>query len=373
MDLHEHERQVPDGEAAGKLAAYVAVTAQILEAVLRARQRRVEQGAAADSQAGAAARSARTADHAGDRLRWARLFDPRWRNQDPSGTFVEELGDAVLAADRWAGYDPGADVALRRAQTVLTRLAPDTMAAHERLVAQGRGWLDSLRDLHGYLDDELARRHGIRIRAEPAEPGGGRGRERWRPPRPAAQPAPPRPDEPPGTDRRAAQQQDPATPDRAGPRGPEWFRVDNAAWLREASVAKLTRMWEAALRASKDDIFAASAAARLGDRLAHVHPAGASAVAGYQAAHRQGRGHDAAFHSALQILDGGKRPNVVDGEVVDRLRPSAPGRASQQRPQTRRTHRLGGREPRSERLPPHLSPAAGDDRNVAADGYDLSL
>ena len=190
MDLHEHERQVPDGEAAGKLAAYVAVTAQILAAVLRARQRRDEQGAAADSQAGAAARSARTADHAGDRLRWARLFDPRWRNQDPSGTFVEELGDAVLAADRWAGYDPGADVALRRAQTVLTRLAPDTMAAHERLVAQGRGWLDSLRDLHGYLDDELARR---------SVPGGssGRGGAGWAAGRGGRQRSRPRP--PPGS------------------------------------------------------------------------------------------------------------------------------------------------------------------------------
>ena len=103
MDLHEHERHVPDGEAAGKLAAHVAVTAQLLAAVLRARQRRAEQGAAADSQAAAAARSTRTADHAGDRLRWARLFDPQWRNQDPSRRFVEDLGEAVRAADRWAG------------------------------------------------------------------------------------------------------------------------------------------------------------------------------------------------------------------------------------------------------------------------------
>ena len=86
-------------------------------------------------------------------------------------------------------------------------------------------------------------------------------------------------------------------------------------------------MWEAALRAGDRDMFAASAAARLGARLTHVHPAGASAVAGYQAARRRGRGHDAAFAAARLILRRGERPNVVDGEVVDRSRSrSAPGR-----------------------------------------------
>ena len=239
------------------------------------------------------------------------------------------------------GHDPAADVALRRAETVLTRLAPDTMSGHERLVAQGRGWLDSLRDLHGYLDAELARRHGIRMPADRPEsdrPAGDRERDSRRPPPPAEQPAAPRADEPTGPERRAAEHDRPAPdpgPGPAGPRGPEWLRVDNSAWLREAGVAELTRMWEAALRAGDRDMFAASAAARLGDRLTHVHPAGASAVAGYQAARRRGRGHDAAFQSARQILRRGERPNVVDGEVVDRSRSrSAPGRGDQRRPQT---------------------------------------
>jgi len=68
MSLHE----APEAEASAKLAAHLAVAAQLAETIIRMRQQREDKLATATGQEAAGLRAERTTRHAADRVTWSR-------------------------------------------------------------------------------------------------------------------------------------------------------------------------------------------------------------------------------------------------------------------------------------------------------------
>src|SRR4051794_28235242 len=118
----------PEREASAKVAQYLAAGVQVAEAILRARQRRAESERAADAQRATALRAERTAQHAADRVRWARTGERSW----VADASLEDLGRAWGAAAGWADTDPGADRAARRVEDRLAEMAPTSMSRYEQ-------------------------------------------------------------------------------------------------------------------------------------------------------------------------------------------------------------------------------------------------
>jgi hypothetical protein len=129
MSLHE----APEAEAAAKLAAHMAVAAQLAETVIRMRQQREDRVGAATAQEAAGLRAERTARHAADRVTWSRTDAQRWL----SGAQVNDLGQAWASAAAWADTDPGADRAARRVESELAKRTPEPMARYQGLRDQG--------------------------------------------------------------------------------------------------------------------------------------------------------------------------------------------------------------------------------------------
>ena len=129
MSLHE----APEAEASAKLAAHLAVAAQLAETIIRMRQQREDKLATATGQEAAGLRAERTARHAADRVTWSRTDAEKW----VSGAQVNDLGQAWASAAAWADTDPTADRAARRVETELTERAPEPMARYHELRDQG--------------------------------------------------------------------------------------------------------------------------------------------------------------------------------------------------------------------------------------------
>jgi len=129
MSLHE----APEAEASAKLAAHLAVAAQLAETIIRMRQQREDKLATATGQEAAGLRAERTTRHAADRVTWSRTDAEKW----VSGAQVNDLGQAWASAAAWADTDPAADRAARRVETELTERAPEPMARYHKLRDQG--------------------------------------------------------------------------------------------------------------------------------------------------------------------------------------------------------------------------------------------
>ena len=135
------------------LVSTALVTAQVAEAAVRMRQHAVEQQAAAHTRAAAAARAQRRADHAADRVRWSRAFDPDWLRQAP----LDDLMRAWAAGARW-DTDPAADAAARRVETRLADAAPNAMRDYQRRRATGAGRVEAMRAVGRDWDAEVTAR-----------------------------------------------------------------------------------------------------------------------------------------------------------------------------------------------------------------------
>jgi len=134
------QHEAPEAEAAAKLATHMTMAVQLAETVIRIRQRELEQRAAGDQQAAAAARAERTARHAADRVTWSRTDDRRWTGEasDP------DLARTWCAAAVWADTDPAADRAARRSESELERRFPEPMEHYNRMRDDGAERLDAM-------------------------------------------------------------------------------------------------------------------------------------------------------------------------------------------------------------------------------------
>jgi hypothetical protein len=110
-------------------------------------QRQAEQAAAADREA-AALRAQRETEHAAARVRWSQLHDPEWKTRADVG----EVFAAWCAGAPWAGTDPDAAAALRRAEQRLREQHPDAMRRYDTRVAHGWDRVAAMRDAAPLFD-----------------------------------------------------------------------------------------------------------------------------------------------------------------------------------------------------------------------------
>lgn len=134
------QHEAPEAEAAAKLATHMTMAVQLAETVIRIRQRALEQRAAGDQQAAAAARAERTARHAADRVTWSRTGDRRWTGEASN----PDLARTWCAAAVWADTDPAADRAARRCESELERRFPEPMEHYNRMRDAGAARLDAM-------------------------------------------------------------------------------------------------------------------------------------------------------------------------------------------------------------------------------------
>ncbi len=134
------QHEAPEAEAAAKLATHMTMAVQLAETVIRIRQRELEQRAAGDQQAAAAARAERTARHAADRVTWSRTDDRRWTGEASN----PDLARTWCAAAVWADTDPAADRAARRCESELERRFPEPMEHYNRMRDDGAERLDAM-------------------------------------------------------------------------------------------------------------------------------------------------------------------------------------------------------------------------------------
>jgi spermidine/putrescine-binding protein len=120
------------GDAARHTAEVAAVLAMGAQAAIRSGAQRLEDSVARD-------RAVAGTDHAAARLVWSAATRPEFATAPG-----HDAARVWSAAAPWAGTDPAAAEATRRAEARLSELVPDLMAGYQRLVADGRDPADAM-------------------------------------------------------------------------------------------------------------------------------------------------------------------------------------------------------------------------------------
>lgn len=148
----------PFGEALSyssqRAAQMVSLVAAATEVALRRRALHAARQAARDERERRMLQAWERAFRAQSRARWAPALDPRWLAQAD----ILQAGRAWGAAAPWAGADPEAATALRRAEERLRTLHPYAMAQYDRLSGEGASPLDAMRrSVHLFLREPNVR------------------------------------------------------------------------------------------------------------------------------------------------------------------------------------------------------------------------
>jgi hypothetical protein len=148
----------PLGEALSnssqRAAQMVSLVAAATEVAMRRRALHAARQSARGEQEQRLAREQESAFRAQVRARWAPALDPRF----PAQADLLQAGRAWGAAAPYAGADPEAAAALRRAEERLRTLHPYAMAQYDRLRGEGAGPLDAMRgSVHLFLREPNAR------------------------------------------------------------------------------------------------------------------------------------------------------------------------------------------------------------------------
>lgn len=148
----------PIGEALNrssqKAAQFVSMAGAAYEIAARRKQIRAARDAARSEQQRRALYEQERAVHAAARARWAPALDARWQGQAD----LLQAGRVWGAAAAYAGTDPEAASALRRAEDRLRVLHPYAMARYDRLRDEGASPLEAMREaVHMFAGEPHAR------------------------------------------------------------------------------------------------------------------------------------------------------------------------------------------------------------------------
>jgi hypothetical protein len=167
----------PIGEAFGrssqKAAQFVSIVGAAYEIAARRRAIRAARDAARTEQQLRTVQEQERAARAETRSQWAPAFDARWQAQAD----LLQAGRVWGAAAPYAGTDPEAASALRRAEERLRALHPYAMGRYDRLRFDGAGPLEAMREaVHLFAREPHARPGhpaGVRPGIEVGVPGAG--------------------------------------------------------------------------------------------------------------------------------------------------------------------------------------------------------
>jgi hypothetical protein len=167
----------PFGEAFGrssqKAAQFVSMAASAYEMAVRRKQVRAAKEAARKEQERRALQEQERAAREAARAGWAPAFDRRWSAQAD----LPLAGRVWCASAPYAGSDPEAASALRRAEERLRVLHPYAMARYDRLRNDGAGLLAAMREAAPLFDRFPQARPGQPGTPRPAIRGGVPGAE----------------------------------------------------------------------------------------------------------------------------------------------------------------------------------------------------
>jgi hypothetical protein len=252
----------PIGEAFGhssqKAAQFVSIVGAAYEIAARRRAIRTARDAARTEQQHRAALEQERAARAEARARWAPAFDARWQAQ----AGLLQAGRVWGAAAPYAGIDPEAASALRKAEERLRALHPYAMGRYDRLRTEGAGPLKAMRDAVRLFDREPHARPGQPAAARPQIEAGMPGTGSWPGAADAASAGAPQPGPGPDLHQDAGQRgrliaermQDRALAERGAPLSP-----DEMATALEASTSLPAEVITRLARARSEENVAARA------------------------------------------------------------------------------------------------------------------
>lgn len=169
----------PLGEAFGrssqKAAQFISIVGAAYEIAARRRAIRAARNAARTEQQLRAAQEQERAARAEARARWAPAFDARWQAQAD----LVQAGRVWGAAAPYAGTDPEAAMALRKAEERLRVLHPYAMGRYDRLRFEGAGPLEAMREAVHLFAREPHARPGQPAAARPGIEAGVPGAGSW--------------------------------------------------------------------------------------------------------------------------------------------------------------------------------------------------
>lgn len=162
----------PFGEAFGrssqKAAQFVSIAASAYEMAVRRKQVRAAKETARSEQERRALQEQELAAREAARAGWAPAFDRRW----PAQADLFLAGRVWCASAPYAGSDPEAASALRRAEERMRVLHPYAMARYDRLRNDGAGLLAAMREAAPLFDRFPQARPGQQGTPRPAIRGG---------------------------------------------------------------------------------------------------------------------------------------------------------------------------------------------------------
>jgi hypothetical protein len=156
------------GRASQKAAQFVSTVGAVYEIAARRKAIRAAREAACSQQQLQAAEEQDKILREAARARWAPAFDPRWQAQAD----LVDAGRVWGAAAAFAGSDPQAAAALRKAEERMRALHPYAMARYDRLRGEGARPLEAMRDAIRLFAGEPHARPGQPATPRPGiEPG----------------------------------------------------------------------------------------------------------------------------------------------------------------------------------------------------------